>query len=105
MEKSLNKYSLKECPRHGDQRPAFNGISEYFSPWLDDSSGENFERIISTKIQLTRDTWSDVNIRQPESFEIDDNPLGVEELREEIQTFPAKITDENFKLWGCISIL
>lgn len=83
----------------------YRRISEYFSPWLNDSSGKDFERIIWTKVQQTRDAWSDVEIGQPESFEIDDNPLKVEELREDIQAFPTEITKENFQLWCCISIL
>jgi hypothetical protein len=76
-----------------------DGIASSLAPWLGDSAASE----LWAEIQQATLEFDPDSVGAPDTSELYDNPMALDELREDAD-LPDELTDDNFAAWCCISI-
>lgn len=77
---------------------------EHLAAWLPKSAHKRFKAELLAKERQVRTEFSDVEIGEPDGFNLDHNPCSVNELRNNGVDLPSEITESNFVEWCCLTV-
>jgi len=76
----------------------------YLAGWLPKSARKRLKDELLAKELEVRSEFSDMEIGEPDGFNLDDNPSSAQELRDDGLDLPKEITESNFVRWCCLTV-
>jgi hypothetical protein len=82
----------------------YESAEPFLAMWLRDGGTANLASAAKRQTKATREMWSDQDLGDADSFELDENLIGLDELREDTFALPAQISAGNFNGWFSICV-